>query len=132
MSAEQIDNLINQLKNFKKQNIVNTIIVTGGEPLLHPNIEEIYLKLYELKKLNIVNTIHINSNKILEPPASLSKYIVNYSLPINNPDVHNVALLHPTDFGGEKKTYSTCTHYRKNRVVLNYLSSRPVSPSVIL
>jgi hypothetical protein len=121
MTMEQIDSFISQIKRFNNKNIIKTVFVTGGEALLHPQIEMIMLKLSELVKLKIIKELCINSNKTAVPPPSISQYIVNFSLPADNPNIHNVALLHPTDFGGKKKTYVECTHYRKNTVVLNYL-----------
>jgi beta-1,4-mannosyl-glycoprotein beta-1,4-N-acetylglucosaminyltransferase len=121
MTLGQIDNFINQVKSFGKTNFLNNINVTGGEPLLHPDIEKIMIKLEELKKDHYVKSITINSNKIITSPQSLKDYIINYSLPKDNPSKHNVVFLHPLDFSGKKQTYKKCTHYRKHTIVLNYL-----------
>ena len=116
MTEPQIDKFCNQLKpgTFK------SIYITGGEPLLHKHVEQITNKLADLQETYFEN-LYINSNLIKEAPESIRKYIVNFSKPEDNKFIHQTVLIHPKDFGGIKKTYNTCTHYRKNRVVLNYL-----------
>jgi hypothetical protein len=124
MTLGQIDNFINQVKQINRINcdvVVENLYVTGGEPLLHKDIEEIMVKLQELQELKLVTNIFINSNKVIAAPISIEKYIVNFSLPSENKDIHSTVLLHPSEFSESEQTYSECTHYRKNRVVLNYL-----------
>jgi len=121
MTMEQINNFINQVKTLDTKNLFTSITVTGGEPLLHPDIKEIMIKLEELKKLSYVKILWINSNKIIKAPESLKKYIVNYSEVDKKPQIHNVALLHPSDFNGKTMAYKTCKHYRKKTIVLTYM-----------
>jgi hypothetical protein len=120
MTMGQIDNLIDQIKSLHHEHLFETVCITGGEPLLHPDIEEITRKLAELRAQGYFRNLVINSNTLLTPPRSLQPYIVNYSEPQLKKYLHNTVLLHPQDFGGKEYTFATCTHYRKNRVVLNY------------
>ena len=120
MTMKQIDWFIKQVEEKDITKLFDTICVTGGEPLLHPNLIEIIEKLEDLQKKKDFKIL-INSNLLKPIPEKIQKYIINWSLPKDNTNIHNVVLLHPDDFGGEKKTYKTCTHYRKNRIVVNYL-----------
>lgn len=122
MTIEQIDNFIKQIKSLNKINVVEIITITGGEPLLHPDIEIIVQKIEELQRLKICDSIRINSNTLITAPVNIKKYIINHSLPKDNRNLHNTILVHPTEFGGSiKKTYDSCTHFRKNLLSLNYL-----------
>lgn len=121
MTLNQIDNFIHQVKLLDK-NTIGSVNVTGGEPLLHPDLEIIIDKLEELVKLNYINTLQINSNKILTPPKNLEKYIVNYSLPENNYKIHQTVLLHPIEFSKyPNQTFQGCNHYRRDTIVLTYM-----------
>jgi hypothetical protein len=125
MTLGQIDNFVSQVM-FNGKEIIETINVTGGEPLVHPNLEEIMIRLEILKKYDYVKAITINSNKIIESPDILQNYIINYSLPEDKPKVHNVVFLHPNDFFGvienpkKPQTFEKCNHYRKHTIVVNY------------
>jgi hypothetical protein len=121
MTMGQIDHFIEQMKQKNRRNVFNTVYVTGGEPLLHPQIENIVGKLEELHQQSYFKDLLINSNMILSAPPGIAQYIINWHLPKDNPSCHQVALLHPTDFDDHPRTYKTCMHYRKDRVVLNYL-----------
>ena len=120
MTIVQIYNFIQQLKDFGRKNIFETIGITGGEPLLHPDIEEITFKLEDLRQQGYFANLVIGSNKVLGAPENLRKYIINFSSPKDNKNIHNTSLIHPNDFGGIKQTYDRCNHHRKNRVVLTY------------
>jgi hypothetical protein len=121
MTMGQIDNFIQQIRDFKHKSMYQNICITGGEPLLHPNIEEITLKLEILRQDGHFKDLTINSNLTLDIPPILRKYIINHSEPKNNNEVHNTALLHPLDFGGKQYTFDSCTHYRKGTIVANYM-----------
>jgi hypothetical protein len=116
----QVEEFVRQVKELNIKGLFKSICLTGGEPLLHPDIEKIMERMEELRRLGYVKDLIINSNTILESPESLKKYIINYSKPSEKPFLHNVAFLHPKDFSDRKVTYATCTHYRKNTLVLTY------------
>jgi hypothetical protein len=112
----QIDNLIHQVKRVG----MGHITITGGEPLLHPDIKAITRKVKGLKDRGYIDNFTINSNMILSAPPELAPHIINYSLPKNNHKKHHVSLLHPDDLGGQAQTYRECTHYRKETIVVTY------------
>ena len=120
MTLGQIDHFIDQVKEKGRVALFDYLTVTGGEALLHPHVEEIVRRLEPLLERGYVRKLCLNSNLILPSPPSLKKYIINFSQPKDNWKIHHAALLHPTDFGGETKTYATCVHYRKNMIVLSY------------
>ena len=119
MTENQIDRFCMHLRHCNAA--FKTIFITGGEPLLHKDIENIVHKLERELGDGNFQELFINSNLIKEAPESIRKYIVNFSKPEDNKLIHNTVLIHPKDFGGTPKTYNACTHYRKNRVVLNYM-----------
>lgn len=121
MTIGQINNLIAQVKSFNHKPVFNEICVTGGEALLHSNVEEITLKLEkELLIPKYINRLTLNSNTIITPPSNIARFVINHSLPSEKSNVHKVCLLHPNDYGGKIHTYESCIHYRKNTIVLTY------------
>jgi organic radical activating enzyme len=120
LTLKQIDYFIEDIKSFNRKNFTETVCLTGGEALLHPNIEEIVFKLESLHNEGYFRNLYVASNLILEAPQSIKKYILNLSLPRDNPKIHQLALFHPKDYGGSVQTYSNCKHHRKDRVVLSY------------
>jgi len=121
MTMGQINEFVYQIESLNIKNLFASICLTGGEPLLHPDIEKIIVKMEKLKKQEYVQTLLINSNKLIDALPSLQKYIVNYSEPKDNPQKHNVAFLHPSEFSKKIQTYRRCSHYRKNTIVLSYM-----------
>ena len=120
MTIDQILDFIEEIQAFGRKNIFESVFITGGEPLLNPNIEFItYLIDERLLQEHYINRLFINSNKIKKyPDPILDKYIVNFSLPKDNRNIHQCNLLLPN--GKIEQTYDNCEHYRKQRIVLNY------------
>lgn len=71
------------------------ILLTGGEPLLHPDFKEIYLGL---KKLGMVLTVNTNATLIDEEWAEFFGQ--------NKPRRINITL-----YGADEKTYASLCHY---------------------
>ena len=121
MTLGQIAEFVHQVEGMDPAQRFTRITVTGGEPLLHPQVEEIVAQVEGLRAGGHVQEVLVNSNGLIAAPASLRPYLVNYSHPGDNPGLHNVAFLHPTEFGGRKQTYAGCKHSRRETVVLTYL-----------
>jgi len=99
---------------------INHLVVTGGEPLLHPDVEQI-VRLLDTELVGTkVQRLLVNTNLTLPVSAEIRPHIVNYSKPSEAPHVHDAVFLHPADFG-YSPTFATCRHYRKWRIVCNYL-----------
>jgi hypothetical protein len=120
MTLAQIDHFINEVKSAGQKPMFNHVYVTGGEPLLHPYIVTIVQRLEQLQAEGYIDVLHINSNLLLSATQELQKYVVNFTSVKDKPSIHDVVLLHPSEFG-VKKTYAECTHCRKHTWVLNYL-----------
>ena len=116
---------IDQMEQFCRDAVdsrttIQNLVVTGGEPTVHPRLEEIVGMLrVELLGPGIVERLWVNSNRLVEPPASVIPFVVNYSTPAENPQVHNAVFVHPDELG-PRPTFGSCDHYRKWRVVCNY------------
>jgi len=119
MTLGQVDNFVHQVREHK-MGLLDTVSITGGEPLIHPKKKEILRKVIKLKEDGYVSKVIVNSNRTVKIPRSMIEYIVTYSRPRDNYQKHNVVLLHPSDFSDRKHTYNSCTHYRKHTIVLNY------------
>jgi organic radical activating enzyme len=117
----QVNKFISQVKAlYKDEPVIGEIILTGGEPMMHKDIKEIFFKLKkELVDTKIVNNLLINSNLVLEIEEELKPFIINFSTPDKNPEIHNVVLFHPDDMKKPRPTFDKCNHYRKNRPVLS-------------
>lgn len=121
MTIGQIDEFIRQVEEIDTRRFAFTVTVTGGEPLLHPQIIEMMIKLNALKEQGYISDLAINTNGTLPPPEGLLGKRLTFSTPKENAAIHNTLFLHPADFGGRQLTYRDCHHYRKNTLVLNYL-----------
>jgi hypothetical protein len=124
MTLGQIRNFISEVEALgqKKNHVVfNVLQVSGGEPLLHPQIVEIVSLLREkLIDAKLATRMIVNSNLVLSAPKEVSPYIINYSTVQQKPQVHIAALLHPDDAGVPRPTFSSCRYHSKWRVVLTY------------
>jgi len=120
MTMGQIENFIDQMRSLKGHFVLRSLNLSGGEPLLHPNIVEIVEKLEVLRKEGLVRSLTVNSNTVLTAPDCLKTYMISYVKLKNRAQKHQVVLLHPDDFEGGKKTYGQCEHYRKSTWVLTY------------
>lgn len=56
--------------------IVNYIVITGGEPLLYPDLKKLLEYLYELKVSNDTLTLILKSNFIKHPDTSIMKLLL--------------------------------------------------------
>lgn len=123
MTLGQIRNFISEVETLgqKKNHVVfNVLQVSGGEPLLHPQIVEIVKLLEKLVEAKLVSRMIVNSNLVETAPKEVAPYIINYSTVQQKPQVHIAALLHPDDVGVPRSTFSSCRYHSKWRVVLTY------------
>lgn len=122
MTVEQIcalaENIADVAQSQPDKKAVGVLCITGGEALLHPDIVKITGILeHDVLRKGHIHRLEINSNALLEPPAAIAKYAVNV-LPVRDkPLRHTAALLHPDDMGCARPRFSTCTHFRKSRIV---------------
>jgi hypothetical protein len=119
MTMEQIDQFCAQISATRPP--LETLSITGGEPLLHPHLEEIVDRLDELRRDGCFTYMVVNSNKTIQPSAKIRPYIFNISEPKDNPQIHHCAFIHPSELGAGRHTYRACQHHRKPTVVLSYL-----------
>lgn len=118
MTVGQIDNFIREVRSSEPRIRFSDISITGGESLLHPDVVEITQKVIQLREY--YKRFWVDSNLSIVAPASISRYIENSSLPKDNYKIHQVSLLHPSEFGSEKRTRQQCVQRGKTAWVLNY------------
>ena len=125
LDYSQTDLTLDQVADFARQAIaaeaqIANLIVTGGEPLLHPQVVEIVQLLdRELVATGHVGTLQVNSNLTLPAPPAIAGRLINFSRPRDNPQIHDCVFVHPDDLGRGRPTFSRCHHYRKWRIVAN-------------
>jgi hypothetical protein len=120
MSLDQIEKFITQVEKLDVHPLIGTVMLTGGEPLLHKDIITIYNSIKSrLVDTGLIKDVLLNSNLKMKPPAELQKAILNYVPFDKKAEEHNVVLLHPDDMKKRRMTFDTCNHYRKWRPVLS-------------
>jgi hypothetical protein len=120
MTLGQIDNFSAQLKAYGHELVFDNVYVSGGEPLLHPQFEQIFRRMIPLRDAGYFHHLFINSNLMLHAPEALNEYVVNFSKVDEKPFIHNAVLIHPKDFGANPRPRARCQHYRKDTWVLTY------------
>ena len=78
MTMGQIDYFIDQMRALKGQFMLRSLNLSGGEPLLHPQIVEIVERLEVLRREGLVRSLTVNSNEVVTAPECLKTYIINY------------------------------------------------------
>ena len=120
MTLGQVRHAIAQWVAEPEWPVWDIVTVTGGEALVHPELEAIMELVLPLAGAGVVGTVQINSNLRNPPPDWLKPYVVNYTTPSRARHTHKAALWHPIEWNA-KPTYATCQHYRKHTVSLSYL-----------
>lgn len=125
LDYSQTDLSLNQVRDFARQAVaadarIANLIVTGGEPLLHPRVVEIVELLdRELLATGHAGLVLVNSNLTLSAPAAIAARLINFSRPRDNPQIHDCVFVHPDELGRPRPTFAGCRHYRKWRIVCN-------------
>jgi hypothetical protein len=122
MSMGQIENFVSEVEKIgaeKKQLVTNTVFLTGGEPLLHPDIIEMAKLVKTLVDKSLIRSLAINSNLVKKAPEELKPFVVNFSTTEQKAQIHNTVLIHPDDMEQRRPSFATCKHYRKWRIVLS-------------
>ena len=89
------------------------VVITGGEPTLHPHIIEIARAVQELLVVpGLVGAMCINSNLLRRPPLEIAPWVVNFTPVAEKALAHSAVLLAPTT----PPQFDPCRHYRKWRV----------------
>lgn len=104
-----------------KRLVFEEVYLTGGEPLLHKDIEAFTVLAQDLVDAGFINKLQINSNLLIPASETLKPYIVNFSTTEQKAEVHDTMLIHPSEWGAPPATFKSCNHYRKWTVVLNWM-----------
>jgi hypothetical protein len=118
ITIEQTEKLIKDIEKLGPKTVVYKILITGGEPLLHPKLIEIVNMIKtRLLDVHLINELLINSNLTIEIPEEIKKYIVNYTKVEDKPFSHQVMFLHPDDLNVKRPTYFDCSQGGKLALV---------------
>ena len=120
MTLAQVRHAVAQWRAAARRPVWDVVTVTGGEALVHPDLEAIMREVLPLAGEGVVGGVQINSNLRQPYPEWLESHIVNYTTPSRHRHTHKAALWHPHEWGASP-TYETCQHYRKHTVSLSYL-----------
>ena len=107
LTDEQIELSFEDITRLGK-NSVHLLMISGGEPLLHPKIEYIVSKAQKLMMDSIIDKFCVESNLILKAPQSIQPFLINGTTPDKNINKHKVVLMHPDDIPEMRPTYRTC------------------------
>ena len=119
MDVENVLNVIRQIETVAStvpaRPLVGFICLTGGEPTLHPQLNEIYRLCHERLVLSgLTSRLIVNSNGVQRgvPTAEVAEAIVTFSTPAQKLSGHIAMFADKTG-----STHNACTHYRKWRIV---------------
>lgn len=98
---------------FLAQNKAETIVITGGEPLLRKDIDQI---LAELKKLGFKIFLDINGDYFFEHKSAINKYVDGLGLPL--------------DYASSNLSFRNKDNFRHILEILSYYQSRKRKPSI--
>ena len=124
LTEQQVMDFICQVKDLglrRGKPVISLLIVSGGEPLLHPNIKEIVNSLREelVKPGFIQYDILVNSNFCVPIPEELKPFVLNYSLPKDNVRIHRSVFTHPDDLGCPRPNFKDCNYTGKPKLVFS-------------
>jgi hypothetical protein len=111
LTDAQIEKCFSDIRAIGRKRI-RTILLTGGEPLLHPRVEWAAEQAIKLIRKDYAYDLQINSNLILKAPAPIAPFIRNDSTPEENKVIHRAILLHPDDIPAPRPTWVTCCRLR--------------------
>lgn len=105
--------------------VFGIVCVTGGEPLLHPNVVEITNLVHDQVTRSGMSVLTmLNTSGSMPIPVSLSEFAVTFSRMPDKTGIHQAMFIDPAEPGIEgigaqaPPTYATCQHYRKHRVIV--------------
>lgn len=109
---------VESIRERTQRKVIGVLTVTGGEPLLHPEVDKFVEELdRHLLKLGIVERLQVNTNGVKAPSDYLRPFCVTFLEADKKNTHHDPVLLHP---GKRASTFRSCKHYRKGTVVANY------------
>lgn len=120
MTLPMLHHIIEDVKALRgPQPVIDRLYLTGGEPLLHPRIEEM-AALVAQELGSYITSWHINTNASLPVPPSLKDHIITFSSLADKPSIHKAILLHPSQMTPpELPAFNTCGHRAKQGVVVS-------------
>lgn len=129
MSVEQIKKFVEQAKVGGG---INKLKVLGGEPLLHPQFNEIYDILTSAAKDGVIRGIKIESNRTLPTPKVPQYPFVQWKGRVQSKKKHQPILWSPKDLGVVKTAQPNCPQVRKCGYSLDKYGWLPCSCAIMI
>lgn len=130
MSVDQIKKFIQQAKVGGG---VNKIKIIGGEPLLHPQFDEIYNLLLDAAKNNIIRSIKVETNRTIPVPTHLEKSnLIRWKGTLQRKKKHQPFLWSPRDLGYENGPQPRCPQITKCGYSLDKYGYLPCSLAIMI
>lgn len=85
-----VDNLIKQIENYKKENVVDGIVISGGEPFLQKDLIVLLEKLRELQIDDILVYTGYLLKEIKQEFDNYEEYLKNIDVLIDGPYVDDL------------------------------------------
>jgi hypothetical protein len=120
ITEEQFALVLQQVQELPRaigQRAFGVLCLTGGEPLLHPRLHRMLDAAISLEH-SCVDQVVVNSNRTLPIPLGMEPRVVHWWAVGAEKAAHHVAMLSDPAERGERVTRASCTHYRKNRIVV--------------
>ena len=112
---QSIDDIIHIIKNYQKNNIVDGITISGGEPFLQNDLKELILKIKELG----INDILIYTGFLLSEIINHDEILKNISVLVDGPYIDELNDNLPLRGSSNQNVYILNNKYEK--IYLEYL-----------
>lgn len=121
MTVEQVEHVLTDIAQLSERvgrPVFDVVCITGGEPTLHPQLVEIWRLCSRSLLGRWANSLVCNVNRTRPVPLEIEPHVVHWWGVGEEKRLNHVASLVDPAEHGEAITRATCTHYRRDRIVV--------------